>query len=187
MASDGYLDHLRRDFTALIDELGLDAAKKRFLVSRWLDQVVWVEGKASRAQKHYYRLRLITVVGAVIVPALVSLNALDAELAGVEVGDLGAVATWVVSLVVAVSAAVEGFFRFGERWRNYRGTAERLKMEGWLFFQLAGPYSADGATHDAAYSAFASRVEELIKSDVEGYLTEVAVEKEKQKEAAQAG
>ena len=187
MAARDYVDHLKREFTGLIDELSLDPAKKRFLVSRWLDQVVWMEGKASKAQKHYYRLRLITVVGAVVVPALVSASALDAEFVGLELGAVGKVATWVVSLVVAVSAAIEGFFRFGERWRNYRGTVERLKMEGWLFFQLAGPYSADGATHEAAYSAFASRVEELIKSDVEVYLTEVAVEKERQKEAAQAG
>jgi HEAT repeat protein len=55
--------------------------------------------------------------------------------------------------------------------------------EGWLFLQLSGPYSADGATHAVAYSAFATRVEELIKADVDHYLTEVAVEREKQKEA----
>ena len=187
MANSGYLDSLKREFTGLIDDLGLDPTRKRFLVSRWLDQVAWMEGKASKAQKQYYRLRLVTVVGAVLVPALVSVSALDSDLAGIDIGAVGKIATWIVSLVVAVSAAIEGFFRFGERWRNYRSTAERLKMEGWLFFQLAGPYSGEAATHEDGYSAFASRVEELIKSDVEVYLTEVGIEAENRKGAPQAG
>ena len=58
-------------------------------------------------------------------PALVSLSPSDQTLE-----DVVRVATWVVSLVVAISAAVEQFFHFGDRWRNYRRTAERLKSEG---------------------------------------------------------
>jgi hypothetical protein len=84
--------------------------------------------------------------------------------------------------LVAVCAAVEGFFQFGQRWRSYRGTLERLKTEGWLFLEQAGPYAAS-SSHSEAYAAFAARVEELIKTDVDVYLTEVAVEKQPQKEA----
>ena len=60
------------------------------------------------------------------------------------------IATWVVGLVVAISAAIE-FFHYGDRWRTYRRTAELLKTEGWLFLQLSGRYSANGSTHAAAY------------------------------------
>lgn len=147
-------------------------------MSRWLDQLVWVENKANQARNNYYRLRLTTVIGALLVPALVSVNAASDNV------DLAfRIATWVVSVVVAVSAAVEQFFHFGDRWRNYRQTAEQLKAEGWLFFQLSGPYSADGATHELTYSSFANRVEELIKTDVDVYLTQVAVEREKEQKA----
>ena len=58
--------------------------------------------------------------------------------------------TFAVSLVVALSAAVEGFFRFGDRWRHYRSLVEELKSEGWSFHELSGPYRADGATHESA-------------------------------------
>jgi hypothetical protein len=167
-----YPDRLKSDFGSIIDDLDLDPERKRFLRSRWLDQLAWVEGKAVQAQRRYYALRLTTIVGAVLVPALVSVNS------GHDGLDTAArVATWVVSLVVAVSAAVEQFFHFGERWRNYRQTAERLKAEGWLFLQLSGPYGANGASHEGAYLVFAGRVEELLRTDVDTYLTEIAVEK----------
>ena len=173
--ADGYPAMLRREFEELIDAMPLDDMQKRFLRSRWLDQVAWMEGKASEAQRHYYRLRLTTVIGAVVVPTLVGLE----TLAGWP-GDAVKGATVVVSLVVAVCAAIEQFFHFGERWHHYRQTVERLKSEGWLFFQLTGPYAADGASHAAAYPSFAQRVEELLQSDVEAFVTEVAVEREQQ-------
>jgi hypothetical protein len=174
---------LKAEFGGLIDELDLEPMRKRLLKSRWLDQVAWLEGKAARARKAYYFLRLTTVVGAVLIPALVGLDTTSEEL------DPGlGIVIWGVSLVVAISAAVEQFFRFGERWRNYRNTVERLKMEGWLYLQLSGPYSTDGASHEASYPSFATRIEELIRVDVEDYLTKVVVEKaEKEKEEAEDG
>jgi hypothetical protein len=172
-----YSDRLASEFGGLIDELDVDSPRKRFLRSRWLDQVIWTEGKANRARNRYYGLRLTTVVGAVLMPALVSLNPSNETL-----DDVVRVATWVVSLVVAISAAVEQFFHFGDRWRNYRRTAERLKAEGWLYLQLSGPYATNHATHASAYEAFAIRVEELIQADIDAYLTEVAVEREKKRE-----
>jgi hypothetical protein len=167
-----YPSWLQSEFGSIIDDLDLDPERKRFLRARWLDQLAWVEGKAVQAQRRYYALRLTTIVGAVLVPALVSVNSGHGNL------DAAArVATWVVSIVVAVSAAVEQFFHFGERWRNYRQSAERLKGEGWLFLQLSGPYSGNGASHESAYLVFASRVEELLRADVDVYLTEIVVEK----------
>ncbi len=171
-AKNDYGDRLRKESAALIESLELDIMQKRFLLSRWLDQVVWMERKAGEAQRRYYRLRLTTVIGAVVVPALVSLQGVDGT-----AGDLVQVATAVVSLVVAISAAIEQFFRFGERWQHYRRTVERLKSEGWLYFELSGDYRRDGASHDSLFSEFAERVEELLRSDVDAFVTEIAAER----------
>ena len=170
-----YPDWLKEEFGGLIETLALSDAQKRFLRSRWLDQVAWMEGKASETQRRYYQLRLTTVIGAVVVPALVSLEALGGGL-----GEVTKVASVVISLIVAVSAAIEQFFDFGGRWQHYRQTVERLKTEGWSFFQLSGRYHVEGATHSATYPAFAERVEEIIQSDVEVFVTEIAGEKERQ-------
>lgn len=175
---ESYLDSLKREFGSIIDSLDLDEDRKRFLALRWLEQLLWMEKKAVESQRRYYVLRLTTVVGAVLIPALVAVTPSDHTLERSL-----RVAVWVVSLVVAISAAVEQFFRFGDRWRNYRQTAERLKTEGWLYIQLSGPYAKDGATHANAFTPFANHVEEWIKSDVDVYLTEIAVEREKQRQA----
>jgi len=100
--------------------------------------------------------------------------------------------TFGLSLVVALTAAVEEFFHYGERWRHYRRTVEWLKSEGWEYFQLGGPYRRY-KTHAEAYPAFAGRVEEIIQRDIDQYVTKVVQEqtetksdKEKQGEAKPA-
>ena len=171
--SPSYTNELRSTFGGLIDAATLDERQRQFLKLRWLDQLLWMESKAATAQWFYYRVRLVTIIGAVIVPALVSLATLDGS-----AGRAAQIATWIVSLVVAVSAAVEGFFQFGQRWRNYRSTAERLKIEGWLYFQRAGPYTSTDGNQADAFGTFATRVEDLIQKEVDAYITNVATEKQ---------
>jgi hypothetical protein len=166
-----YNDWLKAEFGAVIDALELEDLQKRFLRSRWMDQVVWMEGRANKARTWYYILRLTAIIGGVMVPALVSLN-LSGQ-TGVQVGWL----VFVISLLVAISTAVESFFSYGERWRHYRQTVETLKSEGWQFFQLAGSYRRYN-TYGAAYPRFATRVEEINQQDVQVYISQVVDEKE---------
>jgi hypothetical protein len=159
---------LRDDLDRLVASFGLGPEQEHFLRSRWLENVVWMEAAAQRTRTEYYALRLVTVVGAVIVPALVSINA---------VGGAEAAITWLtfaVSLVVAVSAAVEEFFRFGERWRHYRSLVEELKAEGWEFSELSGPYRTERATHKTAFPTFVDRVNDVLRRETQAYILEIA-------------
>jgi hypothetical protein len=167
---------LERELEKLIDSIDLPEVQKQFLRSRWLDQVLYMERAAGHARRRYYVFRLITVLGAVIVPALVSLNL---------TGDAEAATNWaafVISLLVAACAAIEGFFHFGMRWRHYRGTVEQLKSEGWAFAQLSGPYRGSGATYESAFPDFVARVEATLGQEVEGYLRQVSRQAAKQQE-----
>lgn len=175
-----YRKRLREDLEGLIGSLDLPELQKHFMRSRWMDQVLWMEGKAETARDWYYRLRLTTIVGGVIIPALVSLR-FDGEVAA-AVGWI----TFIISLLVAISAAVEEFFHYGERWRHYRESVELLKNEGWQFFQLSGPYRRFDS-HLDAYRAFAARVEEINRLDVQTYVTEVVREKQDEKERDAGG
>jgi hypothetical protein len=166
--STGDQDRLKADFDQLIAQLRLSELRRQFLRSRWLDQLVWVESRATHNRDRYYFWRLITIIGGVIVPALVTLN-LNGSVTAL------AWATFAISLLVAISAAVEGFFGYGERWRHYRRTAELLKTEAWQFFQLTGHYRRHIA-HATAYPLFASRVEDILQQDVDAYITTVAAE-----------
>ncbi|MDX6692355.1 MAG: hypothetical protein QOG15_3812 [Solirubrobacteraceae bacterium] len=169
-APDGYSTWLQDQFGDLIDGLELSDLQRRYLRSRWLDQVAWMERKAGACQRRYYVVRLVTVIGAVVVPALVGLQGLKGDLSDVVTG-----LAIVISLVVAVAAAIEQFFQFGERWHHYRRTVEALKSEGWLFFELTGPYAL--GSHARAFDAFAARVEQIIASDVEAFVTRVTAER----------
>ena len=114
-----------------------------------------------------------------IVPALVSLN--------INANDVKVVVSWLafgLSQVVAISAAVEEFFHYGERYRHYRNTAEAMKIEGWQFLQLSGSYR-HAQSYAEVYPDFAQRVENIIQRDVEGYFSQVVQEKEKPKQQAE--
>lgn len=167
MAKESYKQFLKRTLSGMIDRLDLDEFRKDSMKSRWLDQLLWLEGNASKAKKRYYALRLITIVGGVITPALVSLN--HGQLKVREVF------TWTafgMAQAVAISAAVEELFGFNIRYRTFRNTAEGMKVEGWQYFQLTGHYRYYHS-HAAAYIDFAGRVEGLIQQDIEGYFTQV--------------
>jgi hypothetical protein len=169
MTSDRYSAWLRREFGALVDEFELDEPQKRYLRSRWLDQLVWLEGKAKTTQQRYYVLRLLAIVGGLVVPALVSLNV---------GGDLSPAIHWVtfsLSLIVASAIAVEGFFHHGERWRHFRRISEQMKGQGWQFYELAGPYEGY-RSHGAAFKAFAAAVEGLLAEEVDVYIRQVVRE-----------
>jgi hypothetical protein len=164
------------EFAEVIALLDLSELQRGFLRSRWLGQVVWMEAAAARARRPYYVLRLTTVIGAIVIPALVSIN-----ITGVVDAAIGWV-TFAVSLLVAASAAVEDALGLGERWRHYRQTAEQLKREGWLFFQLGGPYRRFKSDHAAAYGRFVDRIETLLQREVGTYLADVVREKEEDDE-----
>jgi hypothetical protein len=165
--TDAYGEQVKKQFEEIIDSLALADLRKRYLRERWLDQLLWFERKAVANQRRYYALRLLTIVGGVIVPTIVSLNVLTDEAAAALVW-----VTFGVSLVVALAAALEGFFRYGERWRTYRRSAESLKAHGWQYFELTGPYAL--ADHTAAFGAFARHVEVLMQQDLETYLAAMA-------------
>ncbi len=166
-----YIHQLQEVFDKLVEGSELNDLRKQFLRSRWMDQTLWMEGRAAQARTWYYSLRLTTILGGVIIPALVSLS--------LE-GQPAVWLRWVVfaiSLAVAVSSALEGFFRYGERWRHYRQTVETLKSEGWEFFELSGHY-ARYQSQAEAYPRFAGWVEEVIRHDVQLYVSQVVREKE---------
>ena len=169
-------NQMRTELEQLIDAIELPDLNKQFMRARWLDQVMWMEQKALDALWWYRVLRLTTIIGGVIVPALVGLSVSG----GWEM--VTKVLTFFISLVVALSAAVDGFYRYGDRWRHYRGMVESLKSEGWQFLQLSGVYV--NQTHLQAYPAFAARVEELSQEEVKRYMTQVARDKKEEEKAS---
>ncbi len=173
-----YNDYLKQTLGGLIDRLDISDLRKEFLKNRWLDQVMWLEGRATKERDKHFKLRMVTIIGGVIVPVMVGFKSGDDGFdTRLGYGALG------LSTLVAVSAAVEEFLLPGEKYRNYRSTAESMKIEGWQFMQLAGPYRKF-KVHSDAYKAFAQRVEAYIQKDVEGFIARLEEKQEESKEDA---
>jgi Protein of unknown function (DUF4231) len=183
-SANSYNDYLKAEFGRMINHLPLTEIQRDFLRLRWLDQVLWMEGRAGKSRNAYYRLRMTTIIGGVLMPILVSLN--TGENLSKELAAALRYTTIGLGAVVAASSAIEEFFHYGERWRHYRRSAESLKTQGWQFFHLTGPYAAYSKTraYDAAFSLFASQTEEIIQRDVEVYSTQIVQDKESQQESA---
>ncbi|RZM75440.1 DUF4231 domain-containing protein [Leptolyngbya iicbica] len=169
---DPYVEFLKEDFNDLFGQMELTPIQRKFLASRWLDQVLWMEKKANQCRDRHYRLRLSAIILGVIVPILIGINPGNPKVAKAL-----QYATISLSAIVAVSAAVEEFFHYGERWYHYRRTVESLKTYGWQFSQLSGRY-AKYPNHTTAFQDFANQVEEVIQRDVEIYVTQVAKNEE---------
>lgn len=162
-----YNQQLKQKFDSLIDDLEIESLHKEYLKSRWLDQVLWMENRATQMRNWHRRLRLTVIVASAIVPILVALNfnedkAFDKWL---KVGTIS------ISALVTVSSAVEAFNQFGDRWYSYRRSAELLKTHGWQFLQLGGVYRTY-KTHAEALPVFTEQVEGIIQRDVDVYTAE---------------
>ncbi|MGI0492947.1 DUF4231 domain-containing protein [Alkalinema pantanalense CENA528] len=162
-----YREQLKQDFKQMMGTIDLDELQKYYLTARWLDQVLWIESRASQSRDWHYRLRVTAIIGSVLVPILVGINP------GLEGGqkDAWRYLTTGISAVVAGATAIEQFFNYGERWRNYRRAAEELKSQGWQYFELCGPYN--NTTHRQGFSKFHEAVEDIIRRDVAIYSTQV--------------
>lgn len=192
----------------------LTPLQKEFLKERWQEQIIWFSRRAKQNQNWYNRIRLVTIIGSIVVPALLSWGSVpltaflvsspaqppagssappraDAPNPFVTVRTdpamqhqiqlyRAALITGVgLSQLVAICAAVEQFFKFGDRWRHYRRSAELLKTHGWQFFELTGPYAPYHKTgsHTEAFHLFASQVEQIIQSDVDGYVSQITIQR----------
>jgi hypothetical protein len=162
----------------LIESLELSNLQKQYMRSRWLDQLSYMSRRSRETRNWYYRLRITAIVGSVVVPILLGVQQTNSK-DFLRWGTIG------LSGVVAVSAAVEEFFHFGDRWRHFRQTAEALKTQGWQFSQLGGLYSAY-PNHQAAFQSFTTHVEMLLQHENEVFVSEVVKEKVTQKEITPA-
>jgi hypothetical protein len=167
-ATPSYEEEMR----SLIARMEITDEQRQFLRSRWLDQVLYMGDRASDAKRRYYAFRLTTVVGGVIVPALISISLAGAGRFDSNLDFGMRLLTFMVSAMVAVTASVEGFMHYGERWRHYRVNAELLKSEGWQYLTQSGGYRRI-TDPEQAFQGFASRVEEILRDDVDGFMTQV--------------
>lgn len=160
----------------IIEKIGLKEMDKDLMCYRWLVRVENMEKDARKSKLRHYAFKMTVIVGSAIVPVLASLNTPPSTNEASTYHTVIYLATLIVSMIVSISAGVHEFFRYGDRWRHYRGTVETLKSEGWHFIQQTGKYRNSGG-HEKGYRRFAERVEGILSKERERYMTDIAKEK----------
>lgn len=116
------------------------------------DQLAWYGSRSARYQARYKGLKFLQISLAV---SITLFSHLDPEYA-----------KWATSLAGATIAVLEGvqhMNQYATLWFDYRGIAERLKHEKFLFLAGAGPYK--GLPDAERLIALAERVEDQIASE----------------------
>jgi hypothetical protein len=111
------------------------------------DQISWYEGRSARAKHWFLRMKVVQIVVAAAIPVAAGSGA----------------AAWITGSLGACIVVLEGLqqlFQFQQNWVTYRGTAEGLKHERYLFLARAGPYGGDGPV-----AQLAQRVEALVSRE----------------------
>jgi len=119
------------------------------------EQQCWYSKKATWNQKSFRELRIIEVILAAGIPFGSSLVIQYHEI------------TYVVAFVAFVIAAASGvlaLYKFQDNWVEYRGTAEALKREKYLFLTRTSPYDVPDPFH-----MLVERVEGLLSKESAGW------------------
>lgn len=97
-------------------------------MERLEDQLAWYEQKAKHHKRWFQSLKVGQIVVAAAIPAVAA--------AGASAGFAGA-----LGAVVVVMEGLQQLFQFQQNWIAYRGTAEALKHEKYLYLARADAYA----------------------------------------------
>jgi hypothetical protein len=108
--------------------------EQEYIEQRLQSQIDWYSGRAKRNQQGYRWLRVLEVVLASSIPFFTSLLK--------EISWMGIVIS-LMSVSIAILSGLLALYKFQENWIEYRGTAESLKHEKFMFLTRSGPYSVE--------------------------------------------
>lgn len=125
------------------------------------DQIAWYDRKATFNQHRY---RISTVI-QIAISAIIMIVASAAKPLTIPLGtfDLGWAA--LLAALLAVMKGMETAYQWQANWVNYRGAAESLKRERYLYLGKAGPY-ADAPDPNRL---LVERVEDVIAHETGGW------------------
>jgi hypothetical protein len=136
-------------------ELALDPGRyesERF--DRYRD---FYNNKADHAKWGYLGIRVFSVVAGGAVPILVNLD-IPGKILGYPAPR--ALVT-LLSFLVMIALSLEKVFHYGEQWKNYLSTEQKLWQERSQFHSRIGEYS--GLDDARAFSLFVEKVEGAIR------------------------
>jgi hypothetical protein len=158
---------IERLTSALADQWPDHPEAQEYMRFQWGERVLMAHVVSRRAQKALYLARWLIVVGATIVPTLVTAGARTHG----TVETVTQVAAVVLSLLVAVAASALQA-QMGQRWHLFNQLEAELEHAGWQLFARRGEY-VEGDLNQR-FASFADRVESIVLAYQTGYSSQMA-------------
>jgi hypothetical protein len=134
--------------SALREVAAAEAAASGLAWERLSEQLDWYESKSAHHKRWFQWLKVAQIIIAALIPVVAAAGA-SAAVAGA----LGA--------VIVILEGLQQLFQFQQNWITYRGTAEALKHEKYLYLGGAGDY----AREERRDALLAERVEGLVSQE----------------------
>jgi hypothetical protein len=127
---------------------------KQYMKDRVDDQLAWYNKKSTTNKNWHFRLQLITLIAAALVP-IISLSSPEWSMR---------ILAALMGSIAAIAAGIVTLYQFRDLWTNYRTTAEQLKYEKYLFLTGSAPYNRDDC-----FPQFVNNVENIILQENHGW------------------
>ena len=168
-----FINEFCKDIDSIIDTLQLDDSQKIILKNRYVKVVKFYEQKAMNAGKMHNIFRTLVTTGSLFIPALLSVQQIGTE----QMQEIIYWATWGLSLGVTTANGYIQLFKIDRQYISYSIVSEKLKSEGWLYFQLSGKYA--NSTHKASFHSFCEKIERIKMKQVNEDFLELNKKKKK--------
>ena len=162
-----------KEIDTVIDNLDLEDYQKTILKQRYVNVVNFYQKKASHCGKYDNIFRTTVTTGSLLLPALLSIQQMGNENAQNVIYWI----TWGLSLCVTTANGFIQLFKIDKKYLSYSMVSEKLKSEGWLYFQLSGKY--ENSTHKNSFNKFCEKIETIKMKQVTFDFTELNMKKKK--------
>ena len=145
---------------------GLTPLQRRIIELRFLYLLRQYHARLFYIDFFYHFSRGFVALGGVLVPALLSIQSPTNNNSESLYWT-----TWGISLLVTILHNFTTIFRFEKKYFTLHTVIERLKTEGWQYFELSGRYSGHhgrrAPTHENQFVYFVNTIEKIRLRQVE--------------------
>jgi hypothetical protein len=164
----------------MINNLNTDASNKKLIEASWLNSIKIMESLCKRHEFYHNITNVLLIILSAIVPVILTyypakqINPSNAT-AEHSYEEIRTLAIF-FSVMVAILHGIRQSYKFNERFKNFRKTAEELKVEGESYFALSDGYA--GNTPNQALPLFISRIIKIRNQQIGDYIQRIVTEPE---------
>ena len=151
---------------------GLTPIQIRIIELRYLGLLENYQRRLIYIDFFYHFSRAFISLGGVLVPALLSIQSPTTNYSMPLYW-----ATWAISLMVTILHNFSNIFRFDKKFVGIHSTYERLRGEGWQYYELSGRYSGHHGhgqpTHQNQFMYFVNTIENIRLAQIEEEYTSI--------------